>query len=489
MDGHLPELFLLFIYGTCLLFIFCYSLLQLHLTLLFLKSQKFPKPTDLPVPITWPLVTVQLPVYNEIYVIERLLNAVAAFHYPKDKLQIQVLDDSTDETVAIIAQKVKEFQSQGINIKQLRRPQRKGYKAGALQFGLYQATGEYICIFDADFLPQPDFLKKIIPVFTSAEIGVVQARWGHLNPEYSLLTELQAFGLDAHFTVEQCGRNTGNYFINFNGTAGVWRKTCIEDAGGWESDTLTEDLDLSYRAQLKGWKFVYLPQLVVPAELPPTMAALRSQQYRWTKGAAETIKKHFTKIWQAPVPFSTKVHGSFHLLNSTVFLALLGASVASLPLLFLNNSAAGNILFRLTSVFLSGFFLLFVFYWLAYRQSHPAKFLTFLPRFLLFLVMSMGLSLHNSVAVIEGFLGKKTPFVRTPKFNLIQTTGTWQNRAYNLTEISIITMLEGLLAFIFWGAVAAAFWKHDFRLVIFHGMLALGYSLVFFYTLKDRFAE
>ena len=488
MNWQLPELILLLIYGSCLLFIFCYSLLQLHLTLLFRRSQKFTHNSQETSFQNWPLVTVQLPIYNERYVVERLLDAVSAFDYPKASLQIQVLDDSTDETVGIIARKVQYFRELGLNIEHVRRPERTGYKAGALQHGLQTATGEYICIFDADFVPQPDFLKKLLPYFSRPDIGMVQARWGHLNAGFSLLTRLQAFGLDAHFTVEQAGRNAGNYFINFNGTAGVWRKSCIESAGGWEADTLTEDLDLSYRAQLKNWKFVYLPHLVVPAELPPNMAALKSQQYRWTKGAAETLKKHEARIWKSPVSLSTKLHGSFHLLNSTVFVALLMAAISSLPLLFFNHSAASNFLFRFTSIFLSGFFLLFIFYWLAYQQSERSGFFVFLPRFLLFLMMMMGLSLHNSIAVIEGFIGRKTPFIRTPKYNLTNTSGTWKNRAYTFTAISKITWLEGLLAVIFWLAVGAAFWLHDFRLIVFHAMLALGFSLVFLFSIKERSA-
>lgn len=488
MIWQFPEIILFLIYGGCLLFIFLYSLVQLHLTVLFRKFQKT-RLTPLKAPENWPLVTVQLPIYNERYVVSRLLEAVTKFDYPPEKLQIQVLDDSTDETVAIIAKKVAAYQQQGLNIQHVRRPVRTGYKAGALQHGLHQATGEFVAIFDADFVPQPDFLKKAIPAFTSEKVGVVQARWGHFNANYSVLTQLQAFGLDAHFTLEQCGRNAGNYFINFNGTAGIWRKTCILDAGGWEADTLTEDLDLSYRAQLKNWQFVYLPELVVPAELPPTMAAVKSQQYRWTKGAAETLRKHLGNLWRAPISFSTKLHGTFHLMNSTVFVAVLLAALTSLPLLFLPEIAWGNLFFRGTSVFLSGFLLLFLFYWLAYRHGQKADFLVFLPRFLLFLLMMMGLSLHNSLAVLEGFSGRKTPFVRTPKFNLTDGSGTWKNRTYVFTKLPALTWLEGILAVVFALAVVAAFWRHDFRLVVFHGMLALGYGLVFGFALKDRLAR
>ena len=253
------QIFIFLVYCLCLTFIFLYSLVQLQLAWLYLRAKKKqPVPSPSKVPDNWPPVTVQLPLYNEIYVAGRLLDAVMALDYPPDKLQVQVLDDSTDGTTALVAEKVAAYRKAGKNIIHVRRPERTGYKAGALQYGLATANGEYIAIFDADFLPYPDFLKKTIAAFDAPDIGVVQTRWGHLNQDYSVLTQLQAFGLNAHFTVEQTGRSVGGHFINFNGTAGVWRKTCILDAGGWQPDTLTEDLDLSYRAQLKQWRLRYL---------------------------------------------------------------------------------------------------------------------------------------------------------------------------------------------------------------------------------------
>lgn len=244
-----------------------------------------------PLSFEFPLVTVQLPIYNELYVVERLIDAVCLFEYPKNRLEIQVLDDSTDETVSIIAQKVRLYKAQGFDIQHIRRSSRDGFKAGALAYGLTAAKGEFIAIFDADFIPHPDFLTTTIPHFENATVGVVQTRWVHLNESYSLITQLQAFGLDGHFIVEQGGRNAAGHFINFNGTAGVWRKSCILDAGGWSAQTLTEDLDLSYRAQLRGWQFVYLENVETPAELPATMPALKSQQYRWMKGAPNAPAK------------------------------------------------------------------------------------------------------------------------------------------------------------------------------------------------------
>ncbi|MBK0402445.1 glycosyltransferase [Adhaeribacter sp. BT258] len=481
---------LLGVYFACLLFIFCYSLMQLHLTFLFRRSLQQARPVY-PAPETWPDVTVQLPVYNERYVVARLLDAVCAFDYPKEKLQIQVLDDSTDETVGIIAQKVAAFQKLGINIVHICRPERTGFKAGALQYGLQQATGEFICIFDADFVPEADFLQQTIPAFTSPEIGVVQTRWGHLNAQNSMLTRLQAFGLNAHFTVEQSGRNFGKHFINFNGTAGVWRKTCIASAGGWEADTLTEDLDLSYRAQLKGWQFRYLQNVVVPAELPAAMPALKQQQYRWTKGAAETARKHRSLLWNTKTGLETKLHAWFHLLNSSVYLCVFLASLISVALLFAGKTLPFSAaFFRVSAVFLSGFLVLAFFYWLAYRETNNnARWWNFLPQFFLFLTVSMGLAFYNAIAVLEGYLGRKTPFIRTPKYNLTNEQKSWQKTAYTLSGTSGFTIVEGMLALLFWLALFAAFWLQDFRMLYFHFMLALGYSLVFFYSLKHSLVK
>ncbi|WP_306413696.1 cellulose synthase family protein [Cecembia lonarensis] len=247
------------------------------------------KPLILPDPLDLPKVTVQLPVYNEKYVIDRLIEAVAELEYPKDKLEIQILDDSTDETSLIIQKKIKGFPE--IDFQYIHRKDRAGFKAGALKHGLASAKGELIAIFDADFVPDTTFLMKTVGFFVDEEVGLVQSRWTHLNEGYSLLTRLQAFALDAHFMVEQIGRNAQGAFINFNGTGGIWRRACILDAGNWEDDTLTEDLDLSYRAQKKGWEFIYRPDIESPAELPPVMSAIKSQQFRWTKGGAECAKK------------------------------------------------------------------------------------------------------------------------------------------------------------------------------------------------------
>lgn len=479
------ETIILVLYSFCLFFIFCYSLTQLHLTFLYWFRKR--KPEEDKALENWPAVTIQLPVYNERYVVERLLDAVLALDYPADKLQVQVLDDSTDETSALIQEKLKAYENSGVKLEHIRRSIRTGYKAGALQHGLQSANGEFIGIFDADFIPSKDFLKQTIPAFKEARTGVVQSRWGHLNQDYSLLTKLQAFGLNAHFTIEQQGRSLGKHFLNFNGTAGVWRKSCIVDAGGWQSDTLTEDLDLSYRAQLKGWRIAYLEHLVTPAELPASIGALRAQQYRWTKGAAETAKKHVSKVLTGNIPFSTKLHAVFHLLNSAVFICVLVSALLSVPLLYIKaNTPEIQPLFMFGSLLLLSFVALAGFYWTSRYQVEKTgskEAFKFIPEFLLFLSVSMGMSLYNSLAVLEGYAGKKTPFIRTPKYNIRHKGDNWRQRSYFMSGISFMTILEGLLSVYFIFAIGLAFMLKDYGLLPFHIMLALGFGIVFIYSL------
>ncbi|MDX5478003.1 MAG: glycosyltransferase family 2 protein, partial [Cyclobacteriaceae bacterium] len=298
--------FFLGIYVFAMLFILFYSFAQADLLFHFLKFKKNVKTVSVPDWKELPKVTVQLPIFNELYVVERLLDAVAKFHYPLDRLEIQVLDDSTDQTSTIIKNHILKYPE--INFRYLHRTDRQGFKAGALREGLMVAEGDFIAIFDADFVPDPDFLLKIMGHFKDDQVGMVQSRWTHLNENFSILTRLQAFALDAHFMVEQIGRNEQGAFINFNGTGGVWRKSCILDAGNWQDDTLTEDLDLSYRAQQKGWKFIYRPDIESPAELPPVMSAIKSQQFRWTKGGAECASKHLGDVLRKPFSLRKKIH-------------------------------------------------------------------------------------------------------------------------------------------------------------------------------------
>lgn len=479
------EWIIIIAYSFSLLYIFLFSLGQLHLTWAYIKEKR-KRHEEKIWPEFTPYVTVQLPIYNEKYVVERLLDSISKFEYPKDKLEIQVLDDSTDETTDILLRKIESLRPLGLDIKLIHREDRQGFKAGALGYGFLLAKGEFIAIFDADFLPNPDFLKKTIPSFQDDSIGVVQTRWGHINKDYSLLTQLQAFGLDAHFSIEQTGRSASGSFINFNGTCGVWRKSCIAEAGGWNADTLTEDLDLSYRAQLKGWKFKFLEEVETPGELPILMNAIKSQQYRWNKGGAETARKNFRSVLRSSISLKSKVHAFFHLFNSSVFVCLLIAAFLSVPMLYIKYRHPGiNWIFNLGIVFFIGFLSITLFYWISSKRFYgpsPAK--TFLSLYPRFLIVSMGLSLHNGVAVLEGLLGKKTPFIRTPKFNVKLKGDVWKGNEYVRFKINSMTILEGLLCLYFVFGIGLGFFLKDSGLLFFHSLLALGFGGVFYFSVK-----
>lgn len=488
--SHLLARIILGIYGLCLILIFYYSVVQVSLAVSYVRNRKKIKlePTPNFDPATAPKVTVQLPMFNELYVAERIIETCAAFDYPSDKLQIQVLDDSTDETKEIIANKVAEIAAKGINIQHIHRVDRTGYKAGALDAAMDQVEGEFIAIFDADFVPDSNFLKRTMPYFKDG-IGVVQTRWGHLNKSYSLLTELQAFGLNGHFAIEQGGRNANGHFINFNGTAGIWRKACIIDAGGWEHDTITEDLDLSYRAQMKGWKFKYLEDVESPAELPITMSALKSQQHRWMKGGAECFIKMWKRLLTYPgVKFSDRVHGMAHLFNSSVFVFILILSLLSLPVLHIKDSFSDlNIIIQFGAFFILSTVFLAFYYWNSYRDKTGSTFsdiFRFIGRFFQFLTVSMALALSNAVAVIEGYLGIKSSFVRTPKFNVAKKD-EFKGNKYDKKSLSIINIAEGLLMVLFGFTAINRGIYGDLGMVPFHAMLAIGYGIVFFNTLKE----
>ncbi len=475
-----------FLYTAALLYIFLFSLSQLHLTWHYRKRKNISS-ENLSLDLSdAPRVTVQLPIFNELYVVDRLIDAVAKFNYPIEKLEIQILDDSDDETTKLISEKVQVLKTQGLDVVHIRRNDRTGFKAGALQYGLKIAKGEFLAIFDADFLPQPDFLLKTLPPFQEAKTGMVQTRWGHVNKDYSMLTRLQAFGLDAHFSIEQTGRSNAGSLINFNGTAGVWRKSCIEQSGGWSADTLTEDLDLSYRAQLQGWKFKYLEDVVAPAELPVLMPAVKSQQFRWNKGAAETAKKNLRLILWSGWSFTKKLHAFFHLFNSSVFVCLLAAALLSIPMLFIKNAYPEfNKVFNLGSIFLLGFLSITYFYWVANKKvnpDNPQRY--FIRMFPSFLTISMGLSLHNTIAVLEGFFGFKSPFVRTPKFGIRHSNDHLRKNIYINHQITFSTWLEGLLSLYFAFGIIAGIYLGDLGLLVFHVMFCLGFASVFYQTVK-----
>lgn len=478
---------ILAVYGLLLFVILLYSFSQLQLTIGYLRSKELKGAETPELPPICPYVTVQLPVYNEKHVIARLVDQVCRLDWPLDRLEIQLLDDSDDETTAIAAERAAYWRAKGVDIAHIRREQRTGYKAGALAYGVERAKGDFLAVFDADFLPPKDMLAETIPWFEDGKIGVVQTRWGHINTDNNLLTRLQAFGLDAHFTVEQAGRNSLGHFINFNGTAGVWRKTCIEDAGGWKSDTLTEDLDLSYRAQLNGWKFKYMENVVSPAELPSVMNALKTQQYRWNKGAAECVVKNLPKVLRSnKLGLNTKLHAICHLMGSSVFICVLGTALLSVPVLWIKHLFPElRTLFNIAIIFTFALVILAVFYWAAHQDkiTDRKSFFRFLWTFPLFLSMSMGLSLHNALAVLEGYIGRKSPFVRTPKTGDLNGDMTIFKGGYWKSVIAPLTILEVLLALYAVSGLVSAFMLKDAGLVPYHLLLALGFGSVAYYSI------
>lgn len=482
---------ILCIYVFSLTYIAIYCLMQFNL-LFYYKRHHFRNSTTKQIEALakseLPFVTIQLPIYNEMYVVNRLIDNITKLDYPKERYEIHVIDDSTDETLEIAKKKVAEYTRKGYNIQHITRSNREGYKAGALKEAMQYVKGEFIAIFDADFLPKTSFLQDTLPYFENKKIGVVQTRWEHLNQNYSLLTKLQAFQLNVHFTVEQLGRQAGNLMLQFNGTAGVWRKETIVSAGGWEADTLTEDLDLSYRAQLKGWEIIFLEQVGSPAELPSEMNGLKSQQFRWMKGGAETAKKILPSIWRSDLTAWQKVHASLHLLSSTVFLFVFLIGVFSVPLLFflseldLNSSWFGIF-------FISTLAIVAVYYVanMAVNWEEDSKLkaiFKFIVLFPVFLSLSMGLSLHNSIAVIQGYIGRKSSFVRTPKFDIQKLSDTFKNHKYLKSSISKITIMEGFLAVYFGiGLIAGAYYQ-AWTFWIFHLLLAIGYGTIFYFSVR-----
>jgi cellulose synthase/poly-beta-1,6-N-acetylglucosamine synthase-like glycosyltransferase len=507
----------LVIYSTALIYITMYCVMQFNLLYHYKKAAnktagETPSPSDLVEQASleaaqnetytnerdYPFVTVQLPIFNEMYVVERLIDNIAQFDYPRDRFEIHVLDDSTDESVEITRKKVEEWKAKGLNIEHIHRVDRKGYKAGALQEAMPYAKGEFIAIFDADFLPRKDFLKTTIPYFDDPKVGVVQTRWEHINEDYSLITRLQALQLNVHFTVEQKGREAGNYLLQFNGTAGVWRRETIDEAGGWEADTLTEDLDLSIRAQLKGWKIKFLEEVGSPAELPAEMNSLKSQQFRWMKGGAETAKKMLPTVWKSNLNLWQKVQATVHLLSSTVFVFVFIAGVFSVPLLFvLGDLIEQGFSKNFFAWFMIGLLSIIAVYYVANLQS-PAReqeddfgksLYKFVFLFPLFLALSMGLSLHNTVAVIQGYRGKKSPFVRTPKFNIQTIKDSFSRSKYLSKKLSWTTLLEGFMALYFLGGVIGGILIQNTTFLIFHLMLSLGYGAIFYFTWRHIKAD
>lgn len=424
-----------------------------------------------------PRVTVQLPMFNEMYVAERLIESIAALDYPKDRLEIQVLDDSTDETQQIAKAKVEELVERGFDAVYIHRVDRTGFKAGALENGTKTAKGDYLMVFDADFVPTRSIIDDLIHYFTDPKVGMVQARWGHLNRDYSTLTRVQSMMLDGHFIVEHIARNRSGRFFNFNGTAGVWRKSTIVDAGGWQHDTLTEDMDLSFRAQLRGWTFVYVPDALAPAELPCEMNSFKGQQFRWAKGSAQTAKKLIPLVLRADIPWKVKLEVLFHLTDNFAYVFLLALALLQLPNMILRQQMnrpelllLDVPLFALTS----GSIMLF------YLTSHRALYGNLweaVSRLPLMMALGIGLSLNNARAVLEGLLGRESEFVRTPKHGVMQKSESWTKKRYRAGK-ELFAWLEVGMGLYFVATIGIGLWVGAFASVPFILLFMFGFLYV-----------
>jgi cellulose synthase/poly-beta-1,6-N-acetylglucosamine synthase-like glycosyltransferase len=424
-----------------------------------------------------PKVTMQLPIFNEVYVVERLLRSVSEIDYPKDLLQIQVLDDSTDDTRALTESCVAELQGRGFNVELIHRTDRTGFKAGALETGLASAASEFVCILDADFVPKPDLLKRTIHFFTDPKVGMIQTRWGHLNRGYSLLTRVQAMFLDGHLLLEQTARSRSGRFFNFNGTAGLWRRSCIDEAGGWQHDTLTEDLDLSYRAQLAGWKFIFLPDVITPAELPVDMNGFKSQQHRWTKGSIQTCKKLLPTVWRSKLPLMIKIEATAHLTSNFAYLLLACLCV------LLHPSAGGpqatwlRTLLMDVPIFFTASVSVAVFYICAQRELHPRTWMKEILLLPALLALGVGLSINNARAVLEACFNHKSDFARTPKYGIERKSQPWRSCKYMPLK-SLLPLVEMAFAIYFTYFLWFAIQHGQYISVPFLAMFQIGFLYV-----------
>ncbi len=434
------NLILILFYAAGLLALAFFGLHKYFLLYLFFKHRRRQAPPP-PEPAVWPRVTVQLPIYNEKYVVERLIEAVCRLDYPRDRLEIQVLDDSTDETLEVAAVAVARARAQGWQIEHLRRNDRTGYKAGALQFGLLRARGDLLAVFDADFVPAPDFLRAIVPQFHDPEIGMVQARWGHINRDYSLLTRVQAIFLDGHFLIEHTARSRSGRFFNFNGTAGVWRREAIFSAGGWQYDTITEDLDLSYRAQLAGWRFVFLPDVVAPGELPVEISAYKTQQHRWAKGSVETARKLLPGILRSDLPWKVRLEAAVHLCSNFSYLLMAIPAMLLLPALQVQFALGWKwMLYGYIAMFFSSSLSVMIYYDVAERHAVGRRRGRW--RYLPFLMaLGIGMSLNNAKAVVEALFKRRGEFKRTPKYRIEHRRDDWRTRSYRSSS-TLLPFLE-----------------------------------------------
>ena len=440
-------------------------------------------------PARWPKVTIQLPIYNERYVVERLVEAISRIDYPPELLEVQVLDDSTDETQAVARACVERHRALGLNVTYLHRSNREGYKAGALAEGLKSATGEFIAIFDADFQPNSDFLRRTVPYFADPQIAMVQTRWTYLNRDYSALTEVESILLDGHFVIEHGARARSGVFFNFNGTAGVWRRTAIEDAGGWQHDTLTEDTDLSYRAQLRGWQFLYLPEIECPSELPVEMNSFKAQQARWAKGLMQTAKKILPRVLRADVPAGVKAEAFFHLTGNISYPLMVVLSTLLLPAMIVRfYQGWAQMLMLDLPLFLASSCSISGFYLTAQRALYPEAWtrkIVYLP---FVMAVGIGLSVRNAKAVMEAILGVRSEFARTPKYRIEGQSGTWRRKGYR-NRAGWMPYLEVALGLYFAATVYYAIQNENYLTAPFLLLFVWGYLYTGLMSLAHVWSE
>ena len=472
MASETAQIAILIVYYVVLALLAVYGAHRALMVGLYYKHRADdPRPTGVLSPL--PRVTVQLPLYNEVYVVERLIDAVAALDYPRELLEIQVLDDSTDDTSQVAERAVERYRSEGYDIVYLHRSTRQGFKAGALQAGLARASGEFLIIFDADFVPRPEILRESLPHFSNPAVGMVQARWEHLNRDYSLLTRIQSIFLDGHFVIEHTARHRSGRFFNFNGTAGTWRRRCLEQAGGWQSDTLTEDLDVSYRAQLAGWKFVYLRDLAVPAELPVDMNGFKSQQHRWTKGSIQTGKKLLPAILRSRFPWRVKAEAFFHLTNNFSYLLVVLLALLIVPAIVIRERIGWQRVAIIDFPLFFGATFSFIAFYISSQREIGRDWRPTLKCMPFLMSLGIGLSLNNLHAVLEALFNRSNNFTRTPKYRIEGAGEEWRGKKYRAGGNSSL-LGELILAAYFLGAIVFAirenYWVGvPFLVVFFNG--------------------
>src|SRR5712664_449597 len=473
-------------YFFVLIVLAVYGWHRYYLVYLYMKNRdKGPKASAPLDPL--PVVTIQLPLYNEMYVADRLIDAVCRIEYPRELLEIQVLDDSTDETRSIAELAVRRFAADGIDIKYYHRSDRVGFKAGALEAGLRVARGEFVGIFHAHLIPGADFLSNPIPHFRNPKVGMVQARWGHINQDYSLLTKIQAILLDGHFILEHGGRNRGGRFFDFNGTAGVWRRTAIDGSGGWQHDTLTEDLDLSYRAQLAGWRFVFVPGLIAPAEVPVEMNAFKSQQHRWAKGSIQTCRKLLPRILKSNLPLGVKAEAFFHLTANFNYILMCVLSILMFPSMVIRyNMGWYEMILIDVPLFFAATFSFCNFYMVCQRELHKdwvsrLKYVPFL------MSVGIGLSVNNTRAVFEALFNRHSEFTRTPKYHIEADNDEWVSKKYR-QSVAVQPIVELALGLYFTWTVFYALANQIYGTVPFLVLFQVGFLYTGLVSIVQQYA-